>query len=468
MNRLWVRLSAAFLVVVWLAIAAIALIVQTTTERSFRTYLDRQNQASFSPDILQALQDYYTAQQTWAGADDLLPGPGAGGGGPGSSPGSGPGGAGRSGERRGATALLADTSGTVVVATDPALVGTALDAEARERATPLIVDGDTVGWLAQVTPGEQALGETEQQFLTETTRWLAAAAVGAGVIAVIVGGLLAWQLTRPLRRLTQGAYHLAQGKLGHQVPVTGAAEIADLAHAFNQMSGELAQGDALRRRMAADIAHELRTPVSVLRGHLEAMLDGVFPLDAEHVAVAHERTLHMARLVDDLRLLTLAEAGQLPLTRTRINAGDLARRAVESFTPLAADAGITLTADWRDALPPVEADVDRMQQVFGNLLTNALRHTPPQGTITVQVRQAGDRVRFAVINTGSGLTPDETARVFTPFWRAEDARERDRGGSGLGLSIARQLLRLHGGRIWAEAGTGAATFIFELPVHKET
>ncbi|MBN2304381.1 MAG: HAMP domain-containing protein [Anaerolineae bacterium] len=458
MNKLWVRLAAAFLVVVLLAVGAIALIVQRTTEHSFRTYLNRQGVQFFAPDVIEALQNHFADNQTWTGAESLLPGPGSG-----SGQGQGKGeNAGRGG--RGAAVLLADSAGTVVLATDTEQIGTVLDNAARDRAVQLTVAGEPVGWLVQVTPGEQALGDTEERFLSETTRWLTGAAIGAALLAVIVAGLLAWQLTHPLRNLTEAAHHLAEGQLGHQVTAQGATEITELANAFNRMSRDLAKGEILRQHMAANIAHELRTPVSVLRGHLEAMLDGVFPLDAAHLAVAYDRTIYLARLVDDLRLLTRAEAGQLPLKRTTIPAGELVRRAVVSFTPLAADANITLESDWPDDLPPVEVDIDRMQQVLGNLLTNALRHTPEHGTITVRVQRAGDRVRYAVINSGQGLTPDEAAHVFDPFWRAEEARERDSGGIGLGLSIARQMLLLHGGRIWAEAGSSAAVFTFELPV----
>lgn len=460
MNRLWVRLAVAFLAVVWLAIGAIALIVHHTTERSFRAYLNRRDTEFFTPDVINALQSYYAENLTWIGAENLLPSPGSGqGGGQGQGQGAGSGHG-----RGGATVLLADASGTVLLASDPDQIGTLLANSIRDRATRLMVDGEQVGWLVQVTPGAEALDETEELFLTETTRWLVGAALIAALLAVIVGGLLAWQLTRPLRGLTQATHHLAGGKLGYQVTIHGAAEITELAQAFNRMSHGLAEGEALRQRMAADIAHELRTPVSVLRGHLEAMLDGVFPLDAEHLAVAYDRTIHMSRLVDDLRLLTRAEAGQLPLERTRISATELVSQAVESFTPLAVDANITLQRDWPDDLPLVDVDMDRMHQILGNLLTNAIRHTPEKGTITVRVRREAERVRFAVINTGDGLTPEEAAHVFEPFWRAENARERDRGGSGLGLPISRQLLLLHNGRIWAESGEDTAAFVFDLPV----
>lgn len=457
-NRLWVRLSLAFLIVAWLAIGAIALIVGATTEHSFRQYVNQRDSSFFDSGTVARLENHYAANGSWDGVEALLPGPkGSGGGGN-----SGGGGRGRGG----AQVLLADADGVIVASTDPARTGEVMDSDLLERAISLEVAGERVGWLAQETPGNQVLGEAENQFLSETTRWLVGSAIGAALLAVIVGLALAWHLSRPMRALTQAAHDLARGELGRQVQPGGTTEIADMAQAFNRMSLDLAEGEKLRRRMAADIAHELRTPVSVLRGHLEAMLDGVFPLDAEHLAVAYDRTIHMSRLVDDLRLLTRAEAGQLPLERVAAAPEDLARRAVESFAPLALDQSIALTHDISPNLPPVEVDVDRLQQVLGNLLTNALRHTPPQGRITLRVAQQGNAIRFAVSNSGPGLTPEHAAQVFTPFWRAEDARERDRGGSGLGLAITRQLLALHGGRIWVESQPKQTTFVFELPVHK--
>ncbi len=458
MNRLWVRLSLAFLLVAWIAVGAVALVVRSTVESSFRHYVNQRDSASFEATFVERLEAHYAKTGSWTGAETLLPGPGQGQGrGASSGVGSGIGSGGRQ-------VMIADMAGVVHVATDPALVGTALDAGARANAVALNVDGQQVGWLAQQTPGGQALGEAEQRFLDDTTERLAITAVLATLVAVLAGALLAWQLMRPLRALTAAADDLAAGALGRQVNAGGTAETTDLARAFNAMSRDLAEGEALRQRMATDIAHELRTPVSVLRGHLEAMLDGVFPLDGEHLAVAYDRTIHLSRLVDDLRLLTRAEAGKLSLERVAVPADELARRAVQSFEPLALDANITLEHDFEPGLPAVRADVDRMQQVLGNLLTNALRHTPPEGRITVRAARQGDRVRFAVSNTGQGLSPEQAAQVFRPFWRAQDARARDTGGSGLGLAIAQQLVALHGGRIWVESAPGLTTFLFELPV----
>ncbi len=454
MNRLWVRLSLAFLLVTWLAIAVVSVIVRNATETSFRHYVNQQNIARFGESLIDQLREYYVANGGWEGAESLLPGHGDGGSG------------GREQGRRGAQVLVADESGLVVAATDPSLTGSYLDETALVTAVPLLVDGIQVGWLAQETPGARVMNEAEARFLDETTNWLIAAAVGAGLLAVVFGAALAWELTRPLRALGDAVHALAAGHLGHQVEVSGTQEMIELAQAFNAMSHDLAEGEQLRQRMAADIAHELRTPVSVLRGHLEAMLDGVFPLDGEHLAVAYDQTFHLARLVDDLRLLTMAEAGRLPLERVQAMPEELVTRAVERFMPLAMDADIILSSDIEPALPVILVDIDRLQQVLGNLLTNALRHTQPGGQIRVTVTRRDRTVRFAISNTGEGLSAEQAAHVFERFWRAEEARERDRGGSGLGLAITQQLVNLHGGRIWVETSPGETTFIFEIPAEQ--
>jgi signal transduction histidine kinase len=353
----------------------------------------------------------------------------------------------------------------VQASTNAGLPGTQLADDFLQQGVELRVDGELAGWLVRVTPGQQAMGEAEARFLDDTGDWLAAAAIGAVALAIFVSVAFAHQLARPLRALTGAARDLAAGALGKQVSVKGADEVVELADAFNQMSHDLAEGEALRRRMTADIAHELRTPISIMRGHLEAMLDGVYPADPEHLAVAHDQTLQLARLVEDLRLLTLAEAGRLTLDRAAIAPGELVAKAAERFSPLAVDAGLTLTHAAAPGTPPVYVDVGRMHQVLANLLSNALHHTPVGGRVDVQTAPSGEAARFSVSNTGKGLTPEQTKRVFERFWRAEDARERDLGGSGLGLAIAQQLVNLHGGRIWVESDSDHTTFIFEISAH---
>lgn len=456
LNRLWVRLTLAFLLTAWVAIGLVALIMGRATEANFQRYINTQNSARFSARLLTNLADYYAANETWSGAETVLDSTGQG-------QGQGQQGGETANERRGIQILIADPAGQIMAATDTTFIGQSLSNAARDNALAIEDNNIVVGLLAQESRGMQALGEAEAAFLAQMKTWLVAAVLITGILAVLTGAVLARQLARPLMHITTAVHDLSTGELGRQVTVAGSTEIIALAHGFNTMSDALAKSEQLRQHMASDVAHELRTPVSVLRGHLEAMLDGVFPLDDEHLAVAYDQTLHMTRLVDDLRLLTQAEAGRLPLEKVPTMPATLVNKALAFFQPLALDAEITLQAEIAPALPAVLVDVDRLQQVLGNLLSNALRHTPPGGQISIHVTKGKANVNFAVKNTGQGLSAEDTARLFERFWRAEEARERDSGGSGLGLAITRELIRLHDGSIQVESTANTVTVSFTLP-----
>jgi signal transduction histidine kinase len=452
MNKLWTRLAAAFLIVALVAVGAVAVVVNRTTASSFRSYVGQQNAAAVDSQLVQALEAHYASVGSWEGAQDLLPGQQGGHGQ----------GQGRGGQ--GPRFLLANADYTVVAATDPEQIGHRLSTTERDQAQALVVAGETVGYLIRGGAGVQVLDQTQQKFLSDMTRALVLAALGAIVLAVVMGLALSWALARPLRHLQQSAAAITQGNLGTQMPILGTQEFRDVASAFNRMSAALAESEVIRGRMTSDIAHELRSPVSVMRGQLEAMLDGVFPLSTEQLAIVYDQTLHLGRLVEDLRTLTRAESGRLPLELSPVEPGQLVQRVVADFAPLAQDQGITLRADVAPDLSPIPADPDRLRQVLANLVANALIHTPGGGEVTVAVANYASAVRFTVSDTGPGLTPEQAAHVFERFYRTDDARQRDQGGSGLGLAIAHELVRLHRGRIWVDSvpGKGSA-FNFEIP-----
>jgi two-component system sensor histidine kinase BaeS len=448
MNRLWVRLTAAILLVAWIVLAVVTLVVHQAVDASFRQYVGASAMDLSDPALLAALQDYYAANGSWDGAEALLPVMGRG-----------------MGERRGRGGIqsfIAAPDGRIVVSTDEALLGAALASLDAYQGTPLVIGGDVVGTLGQRTPAAQALGRAEEAFIGQVSQALLITALLATLLALFLGLLFAYWLARPLQRLAQHIAHLAPPHLGEPAAVEGPREVRQLATSFNAMSWRIAEGERLRRQMTSDVAHELRTPVTVLRGHLEAMMDGVYPLDIERLAVAYDQTLHLARLVEDLRLLTQAESGRLALQLAVVAPAALVQEAATRFAPLAQDAGVTLESAAEARLSPVQVDEGRLRQVFDNLLTNALRHTPPGGSITIAAAQAGDRMQFRVSNSGH-LSPENLEHIFDRFWRGDDARQSDAGGSGLGLAITRQLVVLHEGTIRAESSGGVTSFIVDLP-----
>jgi two-component system OmpR family sensor kinase/two-component system sensor histidine kinase BaeS len=278
-------------------------------------------------------------------------------------------------------------------------------------------------------------------------------------------------ISRPVVKLTDATRAVAHGDLDVRVQGQYPGELGELAVSFNRMTEELARTDELRRNMTADVAHELRTPLSVIRGKLEGVLDGVYPATPAHLEPILEETKLLAHLVEDLRLLALAEAGQLVLEEQSVDVGDLLRDAQVNFGPQADDRGVTLALDLPSDLPQVTADRRRIAQVVGNLLTNALRHTPQGGCVTLSAVQSppldeGDKgwVTVTVSDTGVGIPAEDLPYIFERFWRGEKSRSRAGGGSGLGLAIAKHLVEMHGGSIVVESTPGAgSTFRFTLP-----
>lgn len=311
--------------------------------------------------------------------------------------------------------------------------------------------------------GPAPMGAAETAFLdrVQGSFWLAG---GLGVaLALVLGILAARQLTRPLGQLAYAAQRVASGHLGERVPISTSDEVGELARSFNSMAQALERNERARRQLVADIAHELRTPLTVLQASLEAMMDGVVPLTKETLASSHQEVLLLGRLVSDLRDLSLAEAGQLKLVLQPVDLGRIIRGQVEANSPQALAAGVSLAADIPSSLSPVSADASRLGQVLGNLLSNALRHTPAGGQVRVKARQGSPgEVLVSVEDTGVGISPEDLPHIFDRFYRAA------RGGSGLGLAIVKGIVEAHGGRVWAESQLGrGSTFHFSLPAAGE-
>lgn len=451
MRSLALKIALACIAASLSGIALMAVLAGRVTSREFGSFVFEEHGTPF----ITYLQNYYQANGSWAGVQLNRPPP--------QDPPPD-----KSDSRFGRGGLtLADVNGVVVFAGEGFFLNQQLSAAQLEDGEAIDVNGARVGTLILVPDAPGYGGPEGAAFLgrLNTAFWLSA--LGAAIIALLLGGLLANALTRPLKQLTQATHAIARGQLHQQVTVHSKDEIGELAQAFNRMSADLARVSQLRRQMTADIAHDLRTPLSLIQAHAEALRDGVLPPSPETFTLIHDEALRLSRLVEDLRLLSLADAGELALNRRPCPPAELLERAVSLQTIRAQTQGVTLTLDTAPDLPLVNVDPDRLAQVLGNLLDNALRYTPAGGRVTCRatVASSSAAVLFAIADTGPGLAPADLPHVFERFYRADPSRHRDSNGSGLGLAIARSLVEAHGGRIWAETAPGAgAQFFVELPL----
>ncbi|NKY38033.1 HAMP domain-containing histidine kinase [Cellulomonas septica] len=306
----------------------------------------------------------------------------------------------------------------------------------------------------------------EEAFTSATTVASAIALVAAGAAAAAVSLVLTRRIGGSLAAVSTAATSLGAGHYDVRVPSPGlGTEFDDLSESFNRLADRLEEAQRLRGRLLADLAHEVRTPVATIKGYLEAVEDGVQPLDATTIAVLHEQADRLTRLAADLAAVTHAEAGDVVLEAEPTPPRDLVDAAVNAAQERAAARGVTLTGAATPGLPAVLADRHRMSQVMDNLVTNALRHTPSGGEIVIRAEREGDGVRVVVTDTGEGIPPEHLTHVFDRFYRVGTARDRASGGSGIGLAISKALVEAHGGSIRAaSAGPGrGATFTVRLP-----
>jgi two-component system OmpR family sensor kinase/two-component system sensor histidine kinase BaeS len=369
---------------------------------------------------------------------------------------------------RGGQILLTDTQGLVVADSGGKMVGEQLAPADLEKGARVTVDGQTVGTVV-VAAGLGVFNPQASAFLSQVNRGLLITGLVAIAVALVLGWWLAGRLSAPARALTVAARDLAAGNWDQQLPVRSDDELGQMTTAFNEMATEITRQRALRRRLVGDMAHELRTPLSVLRLELEATEDGLQSAD-EAVAHVSEELELLERMVEDLRLLSQADAGELPLHLELEDLGTLVMATVERWQGRASARGLTITAQAEPHLPPVKVDRLRINQVLTNLLSNALRHTHEGGRIELRVKATddSDALIVSVNDTGEGIPPDVLSHVFDRFYRPDPARSRQTGGTGLGLSIAREAVELHGGRIWAESQVGSgSTFYFTLPANPQ-
>ncbi len=433
-------------------------------ETEFQRYIER-NRRLQTDGLAQILARYYDRNGRWDGVEELLNRPDA----PLSAS------AGQHGhdpnlpdrERRfwqviGGRVLLADVNGLIIVDSEGQMEGKTVDEHTLHLGSPIISrDGRQVGTTLAAVGNTMSAAQTA--FLRQMQRAVLLSVLAAGGVALFLGALLTWGMIRPLRHLTTAVHATAHGDFSQRVQTRTNDEISDLADAFNQMSFQLDRSETARRQMTADIAHELRTPLTVIQGNIEALQDGIFPLIPESLTPIADKAALLTRLVEDLRQLALAEAGQLHLNRQPAHILDLAKRLAQAFQPIAADKGVSIHVVESGLLPLVNVDSQRMEQVFNNLLSNGIRHTPAGGAVTIRCLPEGERVRVTISDTGEGIPSDKLPHLFERFYRADAGRGREDGsGTGLGLAVAKSIVEAHGGTIGAENGADGAVFWFTL------
>ncbi len=309
------------------------------------------------------------------------------------------------------------------------------------------------------------MGILEQSFLNAFKDSLLLAALVALLVAVGLALLFSRVITSPVKQLQISAESIADGDLSKRVQQRSRDEIGELSQTFNRMAEQLDKKEQYRRQFLADIAHELRTPLSIIQGNLEAWLDGIIAPTQEHIARVNDEVILLARLIADLKDLSLAEAGQLKLSKSAVVLDDILSTEIFGIEVYATERQVAVNSELSPGLPQIYVDRDRLRQVLHNLLDNALRYTPAGGTIKINASPgATGWVTVSISDTGSGIAPEDLPHVFNHFYKADRSRHRGYGGSGIGLAIVKQLIEVHGGKVWVESELGkGSTFSFTIP-----
>jgi signal transduction histidine kinase len=454
MRSIAFKLTLAFVIVGLTGAILVAVLVHQRTRTAFDQFIIDQGRQ----ELINDLQRFYQSQGSWQGLEEYLRTPPPDPNRPRDS---------LRDFRRWWHFTLVGADGVVVLSNRQFSIGKAYKGSNLSTAIELIVDGQTVGWLVSDKDlFEKPPAGPEEDFLQQVNRAAVLSALMAGGLALLLGGLLAYSLTRTLRELTEASGQIARGKLGLQVKIRSRDELGALAVSFNQMSADLARAAQSRRQMTADIAHDLRSPLSVISGYAEALNDGKLPGTPEVYDILYQESQHLGRLVEDLRLLSLADAGELRLELQPVRPESLLEWAVARHSVAAQNKAVSLRIRAEAPLPEIVVDVERMAQVLDNLILNALRYTPADGVVTLVARPAPGSVLLEVQDTGCGIPAEDLPHVFDRFYRVDKSRQQN-GESGLGLAIARSIVEAHQGEIEVQSPPGqGATFTIRIPVPK--
>ncbi|MFC2058820.1 ATP-binding protein [Chloroflexota bacterium] len=455
-HSLQFRLLLTFVVVIAVAVGSIAFLASRAANDKIQRH-EEQSSLLQSNRAQVLIESYYSKQRSWSGVQSLVEHTAA-----------------ISGRR----IVLVDRKGMVVADSEQSLIGQQIDVGWGDRSMPIITGGmmgqmpaGTLYFNPQIVPDSvsEAATESETSSTNSIGSYLVWASLIAGAVAIFLTFLLSRRILGPIAALTKAASRMGRGDLSQRVKVRSKDEVGMLASTFNTMANELMQAEESRRNLIADAAHELRTPLSNIRGYLEAFRDGVVEPRPDTINSIYEESLLMTRLIDDLQELALAEAGELKFNLQSIDPQEIIRRVASAIQPRADAKKLIIAIDLLEKLPPIRADAERIGQVLRNLLANAIAYTPEGGRITIAATVKDDRVEISVSDTGIGIPPQELPYIFERFHRADKSRSRATGGAGLGLTIAKRLVEAHEGTIQAQSEPGnGSSFLFTIPIASDT
>ena len=431
------KLTIGFCLVSLVGVVIVAILASRITKNEVNSLLNRQEQEK----IARELGDYFEQEGNWQGVNSAI-----------------------SGIYRPRNFVVVREDNSIVLPGLGLQPGQKIPRNEAQGRISIQANGERVGYLVSFQPGSRNSPPNNDAILKSINRDIIYGAIAALIISSAVGLFGARRITKPIMELTAASQNIASGDLSQQVSVRSNDEIGQLATSFNKMSADLVESQKQRRQMTADIAHDLRTPLSLILGHAEAIEDGVLPATPETLHIIHDEAKRLNLLIEDLRTLTLADTGQLTLQKKKVKPIDLMKRAGYAHKPLAQEKNIDINIQADENLPEIDVDPRRIGQVLDNLVSNAIRYTPPDEKIWLDVQSHQDGLWFSVKDSGAGIPETDLLHIFDRFYRGDKSRNRHEGGSGLGLAIAKSLIVQHNGRIWAESQVGQGTnFQFILP-----
>jgi signal transduction histidine kinase len=450
MRSISVKITLVLVVVSLIGALFTSFYIQNRTQKAFESFIQGQDQQ----DLVEALSNHYAAQGSWEDVylvfQDVFPSIQH------ANQGQGP-------QENAPNAsypfLLASPTGEVLD-TRPGSRGpktnSSIPMDRLNQGIPLEFEGKTVGWLLPAAY-QGPRNNNQQNFLGTVQQGLIISSVVSLLIALTLGGFLIQSFTKPIRKLADATEAVASGELGYQVEINSGDELGRLASSFNSMSTDLEKADLARKQMTADIAHDLRTPLTIMQGYTEALSEGKLAGSEGIFQTMHHQAQHLSYLIDDLKTLSLLDAGELTFQSQLIDPLLVLRQIESAFAPLAREKGIRLNLEAEQNLPRVNLDPERLTQILGNLISNAIQVLPSDGKLDISAHQEGEYLILKVADDGPGISDENLPLIFNRSFRADKSRASENGSSGLGLAITKKLVEAQDGSISVQSAPGAGT-----------